>query len=243
MFAAGSKRLARITPSWVLLIALTPFPVQALADQPDWHRVHDRDGIQVQTRAVPGSDVNAFRASVEIAAPVDSILAVLGDPAACAHYIHGCAEARVLKSTGFYQRDTYQINDFPWPAQDRDLVLEIRIRELDKGAFRLDMINEPDAFPESQYLRVRQVSGHYLLTPTQPGQTRVDWEQHTDPGGQLPAWLVNQLVTDVPVNTLRALRKLSTSTPYIYQRFSRDENGRILGWHPVDPQSLAMDRW
>ena len=212
--------------SWLL----TASPA-AFADA-EWTQTYDKDGIQVATRPVEGSSIHAFRAEVEVDASIDSLLAVLADPDACARWIHNCKMAKVLASTGFYQRDTYQINDMPWPVQDRDLALEVRIHELANGSFRLDMINQPESVPEGELVRIRQYEGFYLLTPLESGGTRIEWEQHTDPGGSLPAWLINQLLVDVPVNTLKQLREIANEEPYRDQVLKRNRNGEILGWRP-----------
>ena len=101
------------------------------------------------------------------------------------------AEARILDSEGFYQRNTYQINDMPWPVTDRDLVLEIRISEQPKGRFTLAMINHPDALPLTDKVRITQSEGSTFtpvagVKPISSGNSiriRVD--------NYLPGWSTN----------------------------------------------------
>lgn len=214
-------------------IALLAFSVGSpLVCASPWETVYNDNDITVATRAVPDSPIRAFHAETTVAAPVDSILALMANPNDCALWIHGCLEARILDSEGFYQRNTYQINDMPWPVTDRDLVLEIRISEQPKGRFTLAMINHPDALPLTDKVRITQSEGSYTFTPVAGGKTHIVWEQHTDPGGQLPAWLVNQLIIDVPVKTLENLRQLveSPDAGYANQHLVRRPNGTIVGW-------------
>ncbi len=90
----------------------------------------------------------------------------------------------------------------------------------------------PDALPESNHVRIRSAYGSYLLQPVGEGVTRVTWQQFVDPGGALPAWMVNSMLTDLPFKSLQAFRRLVKKEPYRSTVFTYDENGipaAILG--------------
>ena len=196
----------------------------------DWKLIHDEPDLRVWIRPEPGSTVAAFRGETWVPASLDAVLALTADPKACPRWIYQCRHAEVLERHGFHRRLTYQVNDMPWPAQDRDIVLEVTIRELSPGgAVRVDMISRPDALPDRGLVRVQRSSGHYTLTPERGG-VRVVWEQHTDPGGALPGWLVNQLLENLPEQTLRGLARLAIQPPYSRAHLARDAQGRIAGW-------------
>ena len=55
-----------------------------------WETVYNDNDITVATRAVPDSPIRAFHAETTVAAPVDSILALMANPNDCALWIHGC---------------------------------------------------------------------------------------------------------------------------------------------------------
>jgi hypothetical protein len=200
--------------------------------QDNWEVATHRDGVLIETREVPDSAFRAFRAHTRIGAPVESILALLDDAPAFPAWIAGCSEGRLLGQGDFFHRLTYQVNDMPLWVTDRDLVMEVLVEPLADGTFRLNLSNRPDALPDQGRVRVTQASGHYLLRPLGRTQTELRWEQHTEPGGDLPAWLVNELLVDIPLNTLLQMKVLLENplSPYRSARLQRDAEGRIVGW-------------
>ncbi|MBK8970485.1 MAG: START domain-containing protein [Hahellaceae bacterium] len=236
---AHSGTSLRYSALWVLIFLWSNHTLAS-----GWENVYDEDNITVSTRPVEGSSIRAFHAETSVAASVDSILALMADPAACPLWIHGCLEAKILDTEGFYQRNTYQINDMPWPVADRDLVLEIKISERADGSFQLAMANRPEAIPPTDNVRILKSEGTYFFTPTKDGRTLIRWEQHTDPGGHLPAWLVNQLIIDVPVKTLQNLRRLveSPDAGYAHKHLVRQPGGHIIGWETPLEQHAHVAR-
>ena len=102
----------------------------------------------------------------------------------------------------------------------------------DEGIFRILLANRPNAYPDQGLVRVNRLQGRYLLTPKGPNQTEIVWEQHTEPGGYLPAWLVNQLLRNIPLQSLKNLRALvePEDSPYRGRTLERDAEGKIIGW-------------
>lgn len=205
----------------------------AYAEQ-QWRQEIDQEGIRIDTRAVGDSDIREFRAQVRVDAPVAAVLALLDDVPSFADWIEGCSDARLIGQHHFLHRLTYQVNDMPWFVSDRDLVMEVSVQELESGHFLLLLSNRPDAFPDQGLVRVNRASGYYLLKPEAEGGTWLTWEQHMEPGGELPAWLVNQLLVDIPFNSLKKLREIleDSASPFRQARLERDEHGRVTGWAP-----------
>lgn len=189
-------------------------------------------GIRVETRKETGSDIRAFRVQLSVEAPVTAVLAMLDDPSRYPEWIQGCTESRLIEQKNFRQRLIYQVNDMPWPVTDRDLVLDVRVEEKIHGHFMLHLTNQPDAYPVRDKIRVNRASGYYLVRPNHQGGTHITWEQHTEPGGELPGWLVNQLLVDIPLQSMKNLREQLTRSKGLYQQAEllRDHAGEVLGW-------------
>jgi len=54
----------------------------------------------------------------------------------------------------------------------------------------------------------------YELTREGENRTRMIWYQHAEPGGSLPAWLVNRLATDIPYESLKELNRVVQEDQY-----------------------------
>lgn len=76
------------------------------------------------------------------------------------------------------------------------------------GVITVHSKGTPDYIPKKKKLvRVSKVDSTWTITPLSKTLVEVRYRVHSEPGGHLPAWLVNQVVTDQPFNTLRNLRK------------------------------------
>jgi hypothetical protein len=66
---------------------------------------------------------------------------------------------------------------------------------------------EPGIVPvKKDIVRIDHSSGKWLITPYSPGQVKVEYTIHVDPGGSLPAWLVNTFATEGPLHIFRNLK-------------------------------------
>ena len=83
----------------------------------------------------------------------------------------------------------------------------------------------PDEIPLTKHVRIREAFGTYILEPTRENKLRVTWQLYVDPGGALPAWVVNSMLTDLPFKSLRAFRELVQQSPYRDARLVYDPDG------------------
>ena len=227
-----------------LLLLLTVFLYGSLADSSeyDWNKVRDRDGIQVYTRSFWADDIKSFKSIITINARIDSILAVIMDLDACNDWIHRCKKSTLLLRKSFSECYHYQVQSFPFLAQNRDLILHSKIeRSHQQGAIIIHMRaapyfchNKPFLCKKigdtSQLIRIKHAHGFYLLVPLQDKVTRVTWTQHTDPEGDLPSWLVNYMIHEMPYRTFLGLRNKVLEKKYSNARLLYDSKGLMIGF-------------
>ena len=195
-------------PALVLLaiatICLLAWPSPA---EESWRLDRSADGIEVYTRPVEGSGVKEFKGVSEYPAAPDTILAVLRDSDRFKTWFPNTPESKLLERTGdvSYQ---YSVMDAPWPVSDRDNVLRSQTtRDAATGAIRIDVVAEPDRVPEREgRVRVQRAKGQWRLEPTGEERTRVTFQMHLEPGGGVPAWLINARVVETPFEALANLR-------------------------------------
>ena len=205
-------------------------------DNKDWNLQVDDNGIEVHTRNLHDSYINAFRAETVLDGPLETVMAVMADPKSCLEWVHQCMEAYNLPDGSFNDRYAYSINNMPWPVSDRDYVLHIKTMT---GSSRDQIVMEMEAVSgrmkkRSGYVRMTESSTVYELTRTDDGRTRMLWYQHAEPGGSLPSWLVNRLVTDIPYQSLRELNRVVQEDQYQGYSIEYDEQGQIR--NVVPPQ-------
>lgn len=219
----------------VSLLFIADF-VSAAHEESDHTLELDKDGIKVYIYRQKNSDISAFRAVTHIKASLDSILAVMFDNKSCKEWIHACDDAFMLEDVSFNERYHYQICDIPFPFKDRDFIFHsIMKQDAVTKVVDITISAEPDycnnketnlcqEVKQSELVRVSKSLGTYKLEPDDNG-TKVTWIQHTEPGGKLPNWLVNQFIKDTPYMTLKQLATKVKEDKYHYAKLVYDIEG------------------
>ncbi len=183
----------------------------------DWTLVKEKDGITVHTRPVEGSDFLEFKGETVVEGRVDTLVAILYDTPSAPQWLHQCDFAMTIGQLAFTDNYTFQTYDLPFPVRDRQVILHALLSYSGKTA-RLDL-QEENAFchhkTDSRCLKVKAAKkvwisksrGFYMLEPVDEERCRVTWQQHIEPGGTIPEWLVNALIVDMPYNSLLRLHE------------------------------------
>lgn len=199
---------------WMVLITI--FSIGTVEAKSAWELSKQSEGIQVYVRDTPKSALKSFRGIVTIPARLTTLMAVLEDTKAFPRLFHQCKSAKSLKKVGNKESYTYVLTRMPWPVNPRDSITHSIVSQ-DKKTKRVDITihSKPNMVKQKAgVVRVKQLAGRWELMPLKNGMTRVVYELSMEPGGNIPVWLVNMLVVDMPYYTLSNLRKLVKEPVY-----------------------------
>lgn len=164
--------------------------------------------VQVWTQSVESSSFKAFRGKVNINAPLDKVLQVVRDTANIPKWYHNTSHARKLNIISQDQSLNYSIASAPWPVSDRDSVTLVTKKRLADGVILIELKAQPKAFPKQPGLvRIPKLEGYWKLVPIAGNKTEVTFEIAAEPGGEIPSWLANAMVIDMPFHTLSNLKE------------------------------------
>ncbi|MGK5088724.1 START domain-containing protein [Bdellovibrionota bacterium FG-2] len=180
-------------------------------DDTGWERISNSEGIEVSRKAVPNSDLFAFRGEGDIDAPVAKVLSVIRDTSRAKEWVDRVNEIRLVKQITPNERLEYYHIAIPWPLKDRDFVYISKI-EVDKAAkkiiFSVHSIEEPTLPLNSKNVRGAVYNTTLTITPLDGGKrTHAVGVAHMDPKGAVPAWIVNLIQKGWPENTFKNVRK------------------------------------
>lgn len=192
--------------AFTLALAVTA-PTPAFA----WEQISKEEGITVWQRKVEGTSLVEFRGRGVVNGSFKKILAVLHDPTRKTEWMDSCVANRRVRALGpghaiFYNRTG---SSFPLVA-DRDVVLESMVAIWrDKKQVKVDVYatEDPDVPPVSGVVRMPSLRASWVLIAQSPTQTEVTYQVQADPGGSLPAWVVNLVAKKIPFKTIANLRK------------------------------------
>lgn len=191
-----------------LLLGVVSLLLTSAAQAGQWRLVKDQAGIQVYLQTIPGSSFQAFRGITRMRVSMPRLLALQDDVSAPCAWMHACGEQKLLKHKGNVSW-VYSRFQAPWSVKARDSIVQVTTLHAADGRVIRTLHGVADYLPvRPGFVRINRVEGFWQLTP-RDGEIEVIYQVHSEPGGSVPAWLVNGFVVDAPFNTLQALRQLA----------------------------------
>jgi hypothetical protein len=158
---------------------------------PQWHADGDIDGLHVELKDVPGSHFQEVR----ITTRSDRSLQSLCDAIYSKDFdskLEGRFKKRELLKQTATERWTYEQISVPVTA-DRDYVMHVRLlRAAPSGECEVAFETQDDEGrpPPDGFVRIKKIRGRWTLIPNADGKVAITYEVFSDPGGNLPAFLV-----------------------------------------------------
>jgi len=205
----------------LMLVLLSASPVSGKDHNSEWEKITESDGIIVYARTTSKSSVYEIRAMGIVNAPVAVLEAVIRDDDAKIEYGERGTEAfRVDIPALESSKDTYYIYikiGMPWPFYDRDGVARVRYMiDQATGALLVQVQNISTDFKREDHfvLRVPIAEAKWILTPLGENKTEMVYQILVDPGGYIPAFLVNMYSKDMAIKTIEDIRKFVRTDRY-----------------------------
>jgi ribosome-associated toxin RatA of RatAB toxin-antitoxin module len=208
------------------LLTLALLLVPSTGPAADWEPVYQRDGIAVAWRAVASSPIREIRAAGIVDRPAARLLAVLGDVDNYPRFMPPTERTRTLKREGATGWFYVEIN--PALVSRRDYCVRVTIERLADGTLENRWEQTEELCPPSPkgVIRMRHTEGRWRLTPLDGQRTFADYQAITDPGGALPAWIVNYATSRAMRQMFQALARTAADP-----RFGRCAPGDFgCGW-------------
>jgi hypothetical protein len=190
----------------ILLIGLNTLFLPSGTAQ--WELQKEKDGISVFTRKVDNSPFKASKAVAVIEASPDRIVSELKKGNQLAAWLPKTDQSTILHWSNPDEYFAYFTHPAPWPVSDRDEIIHYRFEEKEDGSFHIYLRGVADYLPpKSDYVRIPYSKGQWQLLPFEGNKTQITLINHFDPGGTVPAYLLNSSVIDSPIETINNLKK------------------------------------
>jgi hypothetical protein len=193
----------------LMLIVFINGPIWCLA-QEKWQLIKNEDGIEIYTRRQTNSKFKEVRADFSLKATEAQLITVLQDISHHKDWSYGTKRTYLISKKNNDTLVYYSEVSLPWPLSNRDLVIELSFKR--------------DTLTKMLHIRAKSLPG---IVPVNPNLVRVpaslaSWDvselpgkllrvQYTlsaDPGGALPAWLVNLAASSGPYNSFTKLKEI-----------------------------------
>lgn len=174
----------------------------------NWELKKTDDGVKIYTRAIENSKIKAIKVECVLDASLTQMTAVLIDIKNGEDWLYHVSTSYVIKQVSPQDLYYYSLVEMPWPITNRDFIAHLKV--IQDPATKTVTIDAPclaDMVPiKPKIVRVTDSNGQWLLSPLGKDKIKVVYTLHADPGGSLPAWLINLFVTEGPLQSFRKLK-------------------------------------
>jgi hypothetical protein len=200
---------------WGLCFAL------ALAQVPAdsvWSLEHEKDGIRVFSYE-DGQGRLWLRGTVIDSTPMGVVAKVLLDVERYGAWMEELSEAKIVSRSSENDYLLYNYYDVPWPLQDRDIYVRVRI-ERNAGArsvvARIVREESPARPPREGVVRIPVMDGTLKLVELAPNATYGEFTEQFDVGGSIPGWAKKIVGRQMPRYILQKVRDACRDTIYLH---------------------------
>lgn len=205
-------------PCFLLLAASIFQPSPTLFAQnsgAEWKEKRVKDGVRVFLKD-DGSGIYGLKLVATVEASLHSIAALLVDVEAYPTWVYKTNEAWRVRTDSDTDMHYYCNSDFPWPLEDRDLVVRSQISHDPKTGILTSASTAVGGLVEKRKNRIRMETTdiNWIFTPKTDGKVLVEYTLRSNPGGLLPDWLVNMAIDFGPIETMKNFRRELATEKY-----------------------------
>ncbi len=205
----GSHAIPPFLPYMIVFIFTATFVsscTSLVAEEEEWHFVHGTEGIKVHKRIKAGSNFLEFKAIGNLRGGITEYMNVLLDTDKMPDWTPQCFEAKNIEIINEKEVIIYVACNGIWPVVDRDYVAKRTVISDPKMAtvrINIDLTENPNVPISNNRIRIPHLQCYWILQRIESAHTHVELHAFVDPGGCLPAWLVNWGYRRIPYRFLK----------------------------------------
>lgn len=193
----------------LLISAFFYASILSAQDTNGWVFKNEKEGVKVYYRKT--SNVYELKLITSLKVSLSGLVSLLSEVDKYPKWGYKVAESRELKKVSDWEMYYYSRLDFPWPLDDRDVVIHSYMHQdaKTKKVVANSYAEGGSGSVPFQKGVVRMTNAHttWTMIPGPGGWTYVEYYIYSDPGGNIPDWLVNMALDVGPRETIKNIRK------------------------------------
>lgn len=176
--------------------------------QGKWDLRTEKDGIKVYTRPFENSKIKEVKVECSVQATLSQMVAVLLDIKSSPEWIYHTKSCTLIKQVSPSELYYYSEISLPWPAENRDFVAHLSVSQNQHNkVVTVDGPAVPGFVPHKDgIVRISSSSGKWVISPAGKNEIKIEYTLQVDPGGAIPAWLVNMFAAEGPTQIFTKLK-------------------------------------
>jgi len=193
-----------------LIILLFFVPCTSSFREPtNWSLAKEKDGIKIYSRHSDHSKFNDLKIETELVGNLSQISAILLDVEKYPQWAYATKTCELIKKISDNELIYYSEIQTPWPVSNRDFYAHCKVT-LDSASHSLQLISVgvKDYLPEKKDLvRIPSSRGTWNISATSDKTLHLEYVLEVNPGGSVPAWVLNLFGTKGPMETFINLKQ------------------------------------
>ena len=176
----------------------------------NWELKKNKNDIKVYTRELDSTKINEYKAVLIANTTKEKALKIIIDGDNLWKWNHKTSQSKTIKKISETEFVFWMKNDLPWPIKDRDNAIHAKVFFLEKNRIKVSLL--PDKFESvtetDDCIRITNFKGYWLIEPQNNNQIKITQQLYGDPNGNLPSWLLNSMLTNVPYQSFTSLKEI-----------------------------------
>ncbi len=197
--------------------------------QRNWEKIVSSHGIEIFTRDQLESQYKEIKATLELDCSLNTFVGVITDYPNYKNWIYATGTSDLIEKVSDLEYTMHQLIETPWPTDNRDVCMRVKINQ-DETSGKVVIVNksEPKLRPEAKgVVRVKRSDIRWEVIPVSKNRLKCTYYLNTEPGGSVPAWLINLFIAEGPYQSLYNLKHhqikkakyLGHNNPMIIEKF------------------------
>lgn len=194
---------------YIQIIAfLTLFSWVSESQNKDCELRKSAEGIEVYTCKMANSRINSIQSTFTVSSSFSALSEALFDLNNFHKWQYKIVKTEMLKRISKNEFIYRAELETPWPVSNRDLILHVKMSPTSNPKeYHFSAIGKPDYIPPREgFVRVPVSEAHWYIKILDKTNIQVKHSILIDPGGSIPAWLMNLSLAEGPYETFKNLR-------------------------------------
>ena len=204
---------------YILISSLFSFIIFSsftLTQKDNWQLAKDKNGIKIYIRNEEGSAIKSIKATMTFNASLSALTAIVMDVENYPQWVYHCKETKLIKNIAGKELLYYHVTYAPWPVSYRDNISRFMVSQ-NKTDYSISITSSVinGVLPEkSEYVRVKKSNASWNFKRVNKNTIAAEYTLSFDPGGNVPAWLINLFITEGPYDTFIKMKLLVDEDKY-----------------------------
>lgn len=195
----------------VLLMCLLVFHLTlniSFIEENEWKKSLDKDDIIIYTRQTETSPFHEFLAETEMEGTIKKFCDLITNFELYPELFPDCESVELIQHPVSNVYLYHMKLKVPFPLARRDIVQQL-VLDKSGNTVTVRIKSRPDQLEvQSDFVRIEKAYGFWEVEQISDDKISIKFQYLANPGGGVPAWLVNAFIVKSPYKTLRKMREM-----------------------------------